>query len=237
MGHPWHHAISSAKRFGGRPEDYLAVHDWFDASKAYLADFRHRALRHHSLGVYWAERAFGVVLPTSSGREVPTRPVGERHCVEDLGFVPSLADWLRPLRLEGWMARGWNRGEASEEHPLVLARETARRYGGRPEDYLPLHRFLDETKAHFPDPRHRAMRHHGAGIREGVALFGETMVNADGEEVAVEKVLELHLLLELDRIPTVEDWLLRIRPAPWMLRGTDRSVARLSLKDLEEEAS
>src|SRR3954462_15997474 len=29
-----HHAVSSARKHGGEPEDYLAVHEWFDASKA-----------------------------------------------------------------------------------------------------------------------------------------------------------------------------------------------------------
>ena len=34
MAHPYHHAVRSARLFGGAPEDYLAVHDWFDESKA-----------------------------------------------------------------------------------------------------------------------------------------------------------------------------------------------------------
>ena len=59
MAHPWHHAVSSARKHGGVPEDYLAVHEWFDASKAHHGDFRHRALRHHTLGVFECEREFG----------------------------------------------------------------------------------------------------------------------------------------------------------------------------------
>lgn len=42
MAHPLKHTQSSVKRFGGKPEDYLAIHNWFDESKAFLADFRHR---------------------------------------------------------------------------------------------------------------------------------------------------------------------------------------------------
>ena len=30
MAHPLHHAESSARKFGGTPADYQAVHDWFD---------------------------------------------------------------------------------------------------------------------------------------------------------------------------------------------------------------
>ncbi len=51
MAHPLKHAQSSAKKFGGQAEDYLAVHKWFDESKAFFADFRHRALRHHASGI------------------------------------------------------------------------------------------------------------------------------------------------------------------------------------------
>jgi hypothetical protein len=46
MAHSYHHALSSARRFGGKGDDYTAVHTWFDSSN--LADFRHRALRHHT---------------------------------------------------------------------------------------------------------------------------------------------------------------------------------------------
>ena len=47
MGHCYHHALSSARKWGGTAEDYLALHQWFDEpSKLITADFRHRALRH-----------------------------------------------------------------------------------------------------------------------------------------------------------------------------------------------
>ena len=55
MAHPYHHALSSVKKWGGTVEDYLPIHSWFDASKEILADFRHRALRHHAEGIFMAE--------------------------------------------------------------------------------------------------------------------------------------------------------------------------------------
>lgn len=39
MAHPWHHAHSSARRFGGVADDYLALHSGFDESKLITADF------------------------------------------------------------------------------------------------------------------------------------------------------------------------------------------------------
>ena len=50
MGHPYHHALSSVRKWGGTAEDYCPLHQWFDESKIITADFRHRALRHHAEG-------------------------------------------------------------------------------------------------------------------------------------------------------------------------------------------
>lgn len=105
MAHPYHHALSSSKKWGGEVEDYLAIHAWFDASKEIIADFRHRALRHHAEGIFMAETIFGVTITLSSGRIIPTRWVGEQHVTEDLGLIPSFADWARSIQPLPWMGR------------------------------------------------------------------------------------------------------------------------------------
>jgi hypothetical protein len=105
MAHPYHHALSSARKWGGVADDYQHVHDWFDASKAHFADFRHRAARHHSEGIFMAEIIFGGTLTNSAGRIVPIRIIGEQHVLEDLGRIPTLADWLRCIHPEPWMGR------------------------------------------------------------------------------------------------------------------------------------
>lgn len=105
MSHPYHHALSSVRAFGGTAADFLPLHDFLDSSKGHYADLRHRAVLHHSFGVTLAERVFGPVIETTSGRQVPTRVVAERHVVEDLGSIPTLADWLRRLDLAPWMRK------------------------------------------------------------------------------------------------------------------------------------
>jgi hypothetical protein len=105
MAHPYHHSLSSVKKWGGTVADYQRIHDWFDAAKAIIADFRHRALRHHAEGIFMAETIFGHTLTLSSGRIIPTRWVGEQHVREDLGFIPSFADWVKAIRPEPWMGR------------------------------------------------------------------------------------------------------------------------------------
>lgn len=105
MAHSYHHAVSSARKFGGIPGDYVAVHDWIDGSKQIIADFRHRALRHHAEGCFAAEALFGTTLTNSAGREIPVRLIAEQHILEDLGRIPSFADWVRNIRPEPWMGR------------------------------------------------------------------------------------------------------------------------------------
>ena len=103
MAHPWKHAESSAKKFGGKLEDYLPIHNWFDESKAFLPDFRHRALRHHAEGIFLAERIFGVAIVNYEGKRVPVRYIGEQHVREDLGRIPTAQDWLSQIKPARWM--------------------------------------------------------------------------------------------------------------------------------------
>jgi hypothetical protein len=109
MAHPYHHALSSVKKWGGKADDYLPIHNWFDASKSHLADFRHRALRHHCEGIFWAEEVFGVTITNSDGKVVPVRFIGEQHVKEDLGWIPTLQDWFKHIRVQPWMARSGDR--------------------------------------------------------------------------------------------------------------------------------
>jgi hypothetical protein len=103
MAHPLFHARSSARKYGGKPCDYQDIHDWFDESKAFLADVRHRALRHHAEGIFLCEKIFGTSIVNSDGKEIPVRFIGEQHVLEDLGRIPTASDWLRELPMKAWM--------------------------------------------------------------------------------------------------------------------------------------
>lgn len=124
MAHPLFHAQSSARKYGGVPADYQAIHSWFDESKAFLADVRHRALRHHAEGIFLCERIFGLSITNSDGREVPVRFIGEQHVLEDLGRIPTASDWLREITLQPWMAA---RGQLASPDPAAGAPKASRR--------------------------------------------------------------------------------------------------------------
>ena len=103
MSHPLHHAISSKKKHGGSIEDYIKIHNWFDETKAHFPDMRHRSLRHHSEGIFWLEQQFGTYITNSDGKMIPVRAIGEQHVMEDVGFIPTIADYLKEMNQAGWM--------------------------------------------------------------------------------------------------------------------------------------
>jgi hypothetical protein len=108
-----YHAQSAARKWGGEPEHYLPIEEFLDSSKQVIGDVRHRALYHHTLGVFLCERIFGKTLdiPKSApdGQvlrpiRVPVRLIAERHILEDLGYLPSPADYLKDTPVATWMS-------------------------------------------------------------------------------------------------------------------------------------
>jgi hypothetical protein len=108
MSHPYYHAVSSARKLGGIPEDYLELHCWFDQTKAHIGDCRHRLVLHNSFGIFLAEQFFGVTLiRASDGKPIPTRIIAEQHVLEDFaGRIPTLEECLRDVPIADWMSRG-----------------------------------------------------------------------------------------------------------------------------------
>lgn len=114
---PWIHAESSAKKFGGTPEEYFEIHDFMDCSKGAFPTNAHRALTHNA----WFIKAvlervkfsnscepvgnsFPYIVLTN-GKKVSVRDVGEQHILEDFGnrFLPSAQDYLQYMEYQPWM--------------------------------------------------------------------------------------------------------------------------------------
>lgn len=100
-----YHCKGSVVKWGGKPQDYQAIHDFVDSTKATMPDIRHRVLLHSAFGIFMVERVFGPSVTNSDGRDVPVREIVERHIIEDLGFIPTVEDFLSciPLRNAKWM--------------------------------------------------------------------------------------------------------------------------------------
>lgn len=96
-------AKSSARKFGGKMEDYLELHRWFDETEYWVDGEKHMAFRHHTQGIFEAEQIFGYTILNSEGRKVPTRTICEIHITEDLGFIPTAQEWVENLKMSKWM--------------------------------------------------------------------------------------------------------------------------------------
>lgn len=60
------------------------------------------------------QQIFGHTV-TIGRTSVPTRLVAERHILEDLGWLPSPADYVKEMELSPWMS-----GEQRKEFPLSV---------------------------------------------------------------------------------------------------------------------
>lgn len=100
--------------------------------------------------------------------------------------------------------------------PLIHAKFSRTKYGGHVDDYLPIHDFIDSSKAHVPDMRHRAILHSSFGCYLTEQVFGVYIVNSDGKQVSVRDLAEEHIIQDLGTIPTVQDYLSHMTLETWM---------------------
>ncbi len=110
--------------------------------------------------------------------------------------------------------------------PWIHAKNSARKYGGTPEDYIEVHQLLDSSKGAMPDNRHRALTHNAWFISAGGPLeriFGCVIKNSDGKGVSVRDIGEDHILEDygIRFIPTAQDYLEEMEYKPWMNNGRE----------------
>ena len=134
---PLQHARITAHRYGGEWQDWIAIHDWIDRSKAIFPSMQHRMFLHSDFGEWLAVRIHGEAIRAEDGTVISTRDLFRDHQVEDLGRVVTLAEWLREIDADYWTRRRKppRQLEQIREEP---AEGLAARWGGVPDDYLAL---------------------------------------------------------------------------------------------------
>jgi hypothetical protein len=100
---PFLHARKCVNKWGGDPEDYMPIHDWFDKSSIAFGDIRHRGLLHHTFGIHLCEQVFGTNIKISTGKLVSVRDIAEMHIMDDIGRIPSPGDYLNNMITQDWM--------------------------------------------------------------------------------------------------------------------------------------
>ena len=90
--------------------------------------------------------------------------------------------------------------------PLQHAQISRKTYGGCWQDYIEIHSFLDSSKAACAHFKHRFFLHHREGIELGAMIFGTEIVNSDNEKIQTRQLLTDHLIEDVGRAVTVDDW-------------------------------
>lgn len=144
MSKPYKHALSDVAKFGGCVEDYLPIHDFMDSTKSSVPDVRHRAILHSSFGIFIVEKVFGHNITNSDGKVISVRDIAERHCLQDMGTIPTMQDWLSELPIRPWMSKPDRKVEEMKLEEIKENIEDAKRHLFWPvipvRDYLkPIH--------------------------------------------------------------------------------------------------
>ena len=96
------------------------------------------------------------------------------------------------------------------------AKSCAAKWGGSPEDYLPVHEFIDSSKQVIGDVRHRSLYHHTLGVFLCEKIFGKTITNSNGVEIPVRIIAERHIEEDLGWLPSPVDYIRDMPVQTWM---------------------
>jgi hypothetical protein len=98
---------------------------------------------------------------------------------------------------------------------VIHSQISVRKRGGKIEDYLAIHDFMDCTKELCSDNRHRILHTMWGIKRVIIPVFGHTIYNSDGKPVNVKDLCEQdHILPDYQNrfIPTLADFVKAIDP-------------------------
>jgi len=110
--------------------------------------------------------------------------------------------------------------------PWIHSKNSAKKFGGEPSDYMSIHNLMDSSKGAIGDNRHRALTHNSWFIGADGPLekiFGPVIINSDGREVSVRDIGEQHILEDFGMkfIPTAQDYLQEMEIKNWMNNGKE----------------
>lgn len=128
------HAENSAEKFGGKIEDYLAIHEFLDSARGAVGTTVHRIFTHNTWFIDQVlPRVFGNSITNSDGAKVLVRDIGTQHVGEDYGkenLVPTLGDMLSLVDtndIPPWFDNGLRDHRGDSAYPPSLRRRKKKR--------------------------------------------------------------------------------------------------------------
>lgn len=212
---PIHHALVSARLFGGTPEQYLPVHNAFDMSKAALGDMRHRAALHsvdHGLEV------MRLIFPDRIGCAT-LEQVCIQHVHDDQGFSVRLDTWLRECdtRASSFRYRPPEHLSGFLESPIEAC---IAKWGGASADYEQICRYFALPQEFSDHPLAPAVSLNAFGIYFAELAFGSaiTVPAKDGRQryIAVRDIGEHLAMARFGHLKSLGDVFSTMKRRNWM---------------------
>ena len=229
---PLQHARVTAHHYGGEWQDWIAIHDWIDRSKAIFPSMQHRMFIHSDFGEWLTVKIHGEAIEAKDGTVIPTRDLFRDHQVEDLGRVVTLAEWLREIDADYWMRRR-EPPRHLEQIREAPAEGLAARWGGIPDDYLAPIDFFDKPCEFAPEsPGAAAMITHSSfGIFLAEELLGTVISVTEANDsrqlpqiISTRSAAEDLVYARVGSIPPAGNLAAHTRLRLWM-RGTEVNAA------------
>ncbi len=241
---PLQHALITAHRYGGRWQDWIAIHDWIDRSKALYPSMQHRMFLHSDFGEWLTVRIRGESIKAEGGTIIPTHTLFQDHQLEDVGRLITLSEWLREANTSYWTQRRKppQRLEPVREDP---ANGLAALWGGVPEDYLELISFFDKPRYFAPDKPEAAemITHNSFGIFLAEELLGTTMIltptkgsNSLPQIISTRSPAEDLVHARIGSIPPAGNLAAHTRLRLWMCGNDVRSALKARLQNERKAA-
>lgn len=107
-------------------------------------------------------------------------------------------------------------------NPLIHSKSSIKRWGGKVEDYIEIHKFLDSPKSCMNNNTSRMLTHNTWFIYEVIPkVFGYNITNSENKSVDTVDIAMLHVSEDFRHrfIPTPQDYLKHIVLQPWMNNG------------------
>ena len=126
-------------------------------------------------------------------------------------------------------------------NPLIHSKSSVKRWGGKDEDYLPIHKLLDSPKETMNNNTSRALTHNTWFAYHIIPLiFGYNIINSEGKSVDTVDIAMLHIAedFRMKFVPTPQDYLKHLQVQPWMNNGVksiDNHIAEDSAKELVDK--
>jgi Domain of unknown function (DUF6915) len=240
---PLQHARITGRRYGGEWQDWIAIHDWIDRSKAIFPSMQHRMFLHSDFGEWLTVKIHGEAIEAKDGTVIPTCDLFRDHQVEDLGRVVTLAEWLREIDADYWTRRR-KPPRYLEQIREAPAEGLAARWGGVPDDYLALIDFFDKPSEFAPDNSDIAalITHNSFGIFLAEELLGTVITLTETKDlrrlpqvISTRSAAEDLVYARIGSIPPAGNLVAHTRLKLWMC-GTEVRAA-LKTRGTNERAA